>query len=125
MDIGNEKVFFESDLLGRGVDRILNDHPIAHFTPPAIDRLVGGVKPRLVITSAEPGAGIPHASADALKAATDSVLFLSVKGKGDERLENMRNQVRPVALAALKNHYGTTGAADLMFDTRFATFREA
>lgn len=288
MEMCSEKIAFESDLLARDVNHILNDRPIAHFKTPAIDKLVGGVRPRLIIISAEPGAGkttlslqmadelaeqgipvlfftfeikrpllvakslsrmsggalpiaeIPYATSanvDALKVATDayaakiagniafidkpaspvnisvlvsrverelgtkptvfldyvqitpqsaeraivderaavketvaglrhvvnghdvplfaissvnrstykkdsagldslaesssleyaadSVLFLSVKGKGDERAENMRSELRPVTLAALKNRYGTTGAVDLMFDTRFATFREA
>ena len=288
MDARDEKIVFEDKLLKRDVCEILNDRPVAHFKTAAIDKLVGGVKPRLTIISAEPGAGkttltlqmadelaeqgipvlfftfeikrplllakslsrmsggtlpiaaIPQVTTEscaALKAAldvyaskvagniafidkpctpveiaimvghvecelgikpvvfldyiqitkhageraimdersavketvaglrhvvnghdvplfaissvnrstykkdsagldslaesssleyaADAVLFLAVKGKSDERTANMRKEVRPVTLAALKNRYGTTGAVDLMFDTQFARFNEA
>lgn len=54
----------------------------------------------------------------------DSVLFLSVEGKGEERTSNLSRPVRPVVVTALKNRYCATGSAYLNFIPDFATFME-
>lgn len=65
------------------------------------------------------------AESASLEYAADTVLFLSTKGAKAERSRNLERRLRPMVLTVLKNRYGSLGSADLIFDTEFATFREA
>jgi replicative DNA helicase len=60
----------------------------------------------------------------AIEYSADSVLLLSVEGKGEERVENMTLPVRPLVLTALKNRYAPSGSSLIEFDTTRATFRD-
>jgi replicative DNA helicase len=98
-----------------GLRRIVNGHNVPLFAISSINRS----------NYKKDSAGLDAlAESSSLEYAADSVLFLSVKGKGDERLLNMKQQERPVTITMLKNRYGVTGSANLVFDTSFALFRE-
>lgn len=60
----------------------------------------------------------------AIEYSADSVLLLSVEGKGEERAMNMTLPVRPLVLTSLKNRYAPSGSSLVEFDTTKATFRD-
>lgn len=64
------------------------------------------------------------AGAQAFEYNADSVILLTVQGKGDARASALDNPVRPVVASFLKNRYGKTGNCALDFHTEYATFTE-
>lgn len=99
-----------------GLRRIANGHNCPVFAISSIRRT----------DYAKANAGLDAlAEAQALEYGADVVAFLTVRGKGEEREANMAAPIRPVTLSVVKNRYGATGAVNLMFDTCYATFREA
>lgn len=59
-----------------------------------------------------------------LEYSADSVLLLSVEGKGEERKANLELSERPILISSLKNRYSNMSTAHLCFDAPFATFTE-
>lgn len=52
----------------------------------------------------------------------DTVITLSLDGKGEERHKNAEKPMRPVTATSLKCRHGAVGSAKLDFDTEFARF---
>lgn len=98
-----------------GLRRISNVHDMPVFAISSINRTNYG--------KSLPDLGALGGAA-AIEYSADSVLHLSVEGKGDERIENMERAVRPMVLTTLKNRYAPKATAKLSFDAAHATFTE-
>lgn len=60
----------------------------------------------------------------AIEYGVDTVIYMAVEGKGEEREHNMDLPVRPLVLTTLKNRYAPRATAKLAFDCAHATFTE-
>jgi len=95
-----------------GLRRIANAHDIPVFAISSINRTNYDKTPGL---SALGGSS-------SIEYSVDSVIYMSVEGKGNERETNMNVPIRPIVLTALKNRYAPKGTTKLTFDAAHATF---
>lgn len=63
-------------------------------------------------------------SSSFIEYSADSVLFLSIEGKGEERIVNSSLPIRPVCVSVLKNRYSSVGEARFLFEPSKARFLE-
>lgn len=96
-----------------GLRRIVNSHEVPVFAISSINRASYG-KPVVGLDSLGGSSAVEYAA--------DQVIYLSVEGKGEERRLNLTQACRPVTATLLKNRYGATGSARLVFDAEHARF---
>lgn len=98
-----------------GLRRIANAHDIPVYAVSSINRNS--------YSKGNPDLGALGGSS-AVEYGADTVVYMTVEGKREQRAANMELPVRPLKLTTLKNRYGANGTARLAFDCAHATFRE-
>lgn len=96
-----------------GLRRIANAHDVPVFAVSSVNRSTYG-KATANLDCLGQSSSVEYGA--------DTVLYMSVEGKGEERTANMSLPRRPIVLTALKNRYAPTGSVKLAFDAEHAMF---
>ena len=138
METHDTAIYPENHVLDADVDALVHDQPLAHFSLTGLDKLVGGVRNRLIILSGEPSAGKTSLAlqlADDLASNGFGVLYLSLEmarsqliGKSLSRiaagklpLADIGNPLKQDCLQAAVDQYRTTIAPRIYIIERALT----